>query len=85
MINLSQKEIALQKLKEAANKFGNKENIIHSANEATTRLIIIDEILRILGWNSEEFNPETHTSTNGYIDYLLKHNSTPKLVVEAKK
>ncbi|MGE4284754.1 MAG: P-loop NTPase fold protein [Clostridia bacterium] len=55
------------------------------ANEATTRLIIIDEVLKLLGWNSKEFNPETHTSTNGYIDYLLKYNGIPKLVIEAKK
>lgn len=82
---LSQKEVALKKLQEVAETFKDRESSIHSANEAKTRLLVIDEILKVLGWNSDEFNPETHTSTNGYIDYLLKHNNVPKLVVEAKK
>ncbi|MEP1742586.1 MAG: AAA family ATPase [Kangiellaceae bacterium] len=82
---MTQKELALRNLQEIARRFENIGTSVHSANEATTRLLIIDDVLRVLGWNSDEFNPESHTSTNGYIDYLLKYKNVPRLVVEAKK
>lgn len=85
MSNLSLKEVAHSNLKELTKLYLTKEDVIHSANEAKTRLIVIDEVLKVLGWQSNEFNPETHTSTNGYVDYLLKYNNSPKLVIEAKK
>ena len=72
MANLTQKETAQQKLKELVSRHDGADSSIHLANEAKTRLLIIDEVLKILGWDSSEFNPEAHTSTNGYIDYLLK-------------
>ncbi|WP_394131879.1 hypothetical protein [Shewanella maritima] len=81
----SNKETASKKIRSLAENYEAKKLEVHTANEANTRLILIDEVLKILGWKTEEFNPESHTSSNGYIDYLLKHDNTPKLVVEAKK
>ncbi|GGB21183.1 P-loop NTPase fold protein [Agarivorans gilvus] len=58
---------------------------ISSANEATTRLLIIDDILAILGWKKTDYNPEKWLSNAGFTDYLLTSKGTPRLVVEAKK
>jgi len=85
LAELPSKEIAFQKILGIAERYKDKQDDIHNANEANTRLLIIDEVLKSLGWNPDEFNPEAHTSTNGYVDYLLKYKNVPKLVVEAKK
>ena len=58
---------------------------LRGVNEATTRLLIIDEVLQILGWPKGEFNPERLTSTGGYTDYLLTVDGQPRLIVEAKR
>ncbi len=55
------------------------------ANEASTRLQLVDDILLALGWAKNEFNPEANTGISNYTDYLIKINKTPHLVVEAKK
>jgi hypothetical protein len=85
LVELHNKEIAFQKILDIAERYKDKQDGIHKANEANTRLLIIDEVLKSLGWNPDEFNPETHTSSNGYVDYLLKYKNVPRLVVEAKK
>ena len=65
-------------------------------NEATTRLLVIDVILsEVLGWPKECFSPEEPATADDFsggrrhtswLDYHLKHPSTPqRLVVEAKK
>lgn len=72
----------IQGLKE---KYKNKASSIQDANEAKTRLLIIDEVLIALGWEKEDFNPEVHAGKAGYIDYLLAIDKTPRLIVEAKK
>lgn len=57
-------------------------------NEQQTRLLIINSVLEALGWQKEDFNPETAVSSGesiDYLDYLLKSNGKPRLVVEAKK
>lgn len=82
---LTVKEQALIKFKALAEKYSQKRFKIHEANEATTRLLIIDEILKIIGWTTDDFNPESHSSTSGYADYLLKDSKVPRLVVEAKR
>ena len=48
---------------------------LRRANEATTRLRIIDEVLDMLGWPKVDDHPERATSTRGYTDYLLSINS----------
>ncbi len=58
---------------------------IKGANEAKTRLLLIDEILDILGWPKMDFNPEEATSTGGYTDYRLTIDNAPRLIVEAKR
>ncbi|WP_394203084.1 P-loop NTPase fold protein [Shewanella waksmanii] len=83
--NKSEKEVGLDKIKSLIAKYSNKSSTIHNANEASTRLLLIDETLKILGWHPNDFNPESHTTSNGFVDYLLTHDGVPKLVVEAKK
>jgi GTPase SAR1 family protein len=58
---------------------------LQGANEAETRLLLIDRILNILGWVTEEFRPEQHTSSSGYTDYCLEIDGKPQLIVEAKR
>lgn len=55
------------------------------ANEAKTRLLVIDEILNLLGWPKVEYDPEHRTPTGNYTDYLLSLEEIPRLVVEAKR
>ena len=58
---------------------------LKEANEAETRLLLIDRVLSILGWSLEEYNPEQRTSTGGFTDYLLSVDGQPRLIVEAKR
>lgn len=75
---------ALQtKLDEIRRKFNANE--IEGFNEATTRLVIIDEILVELGWDKKEFNPEQSSGAGGFLDYLLTIDRIPTLIVEAKR
>lgn len=61
---------------------------LHLANEASTRLKVIDRILReVLGWLDEDIHPEEHVTEDGvttYSDYILKA-ANAAIVVEAKK
>jgi predicted type IV restriction endonuclease len=60
-------------------------NQLQDANEAKTRLLVIDRVLNIVGWPKEDYNPEKKTSTGGYTDYLLTIDGIPRLIVEAKR
>jgi len=61
---------------------------LHSANEATTRLKIIDRIIfEVLGWQHSDVEVEEHIREDGvseYADYVLRTAMTA-LVIEAKK
>lgn len=61
---------------------------LSDANEAETRLKVIDEILRnVLGWTLVDIHPEERVSEDGksrYIDYVLRTANTA-IVVEAKR
>jgi hypothetical protein len=61
---------------------------LSNANEASTRLKVIDRILReILGWLDEDISPEEHVTEDGnttYSDYILRTANTA-IIVEAKK
>lgn len=78
------REVALEEIQSLREKYGNCAHKIHESNEATTRLIIIDEILQFIGWEKEDFNPE-HPAKGEYIDYLLTLDNVPRLIVEAKR
>jgi len=58
---------------------------IHKANEAATRLLVIDRVLEALGWPRQDFNPEVKAGKGNYIDYLLEVDGIPRLIVEAKR
>src|SRR5450755_627528 len=58
---------------------------LQGANEAKTRLLIIDEVLTILGWSKSEYEPEQATSVGSYTDYRLTIDGQPRLIVEAKR
>ena len=83
MSNQSHIEAAAKRMQNLANNDIN--NKLHGKNEATTRLLIIDEVLDILGWSKTEYNPEQITSTGGYTDYRLTIDGQPRLIVEAKR
>ncbi|WP_354678316.1 hypothetical protein [Cupriavidus plantarum] len=61
---------------------------LSEANEASTRLKVIDRVLReVLGWLDEDISPEEHVTEDGattYADYILK-TANAAIVVEAKK
>jgi len=60
-------------------------NKLRGANEAKVRLLVIDEVLSILGWQKHEYEPEMVTSTGRYTDYRLSIEDQPRLIVEAKR
>ncbi len=78
-------EEAFKKFESLVRSYTDKEDSIYSSNEAKTRLLLIDEILILLGWDKSSFNPETHIPKAGFSDYLLTIDGNPRLVVEAKK
>ncbi len=61
---------------------------LSDANEATTRIQIIDEVLRkVLGWDLTDMEVEERVSEDGsttFADYILRTANT-KIIVEAKK
>lgn len=63
--------------------YGENESLV-DRNEATTRLHLIDRLLReVLGWPAEEVVCE-HRIENQYADYALGKPAT-RLIVEAKR
>lgn len=55
-------------------------------NEALTRYVLIDPILRALEWDTEDperVKPEART-TGGRVDYVLLVNGKPNIAIEAK-
>ncbi len=79
------REKALTTIRNLKQKYESKASILQNANEAATRLLIIDEVLITLGWEKEDFNPEVNAAKAGYIDYLLSIENVPRLIVEAKR
>jgi hypothetical protein len=62
--------------------------VLQEANEAATRLKVVDRILReVLEWTDNDIHPETHVSEDGkstFADYVLK-TANVGVVVETKK
>lgn len=81
---MSSREEAFNCIQDLKLKYGEKGVRIHEANEAKTRVILIDRILNSLGWDNDDFNPETPAGSE-YIDYLLSVDGIPKVIVEAKR
>jgi len=61
---------------------------LSAANEAETRLKVIDKILKdVLGWNVDDISPEercTEDSKTVFADYIVR-TATTSLIVEAKR
>lgn len=56
-----------------------------TANEATTRVELIDEVLRAIGWPTGSIDRELPTGTGDFIDYELQADGQSWMVVEAKR
>ncbi|MCB0029361.1 MAG: hypothetical protein KDE28_15705 [Anaerolineales bacterium] len=79
------RESALQTIGSLRAKYGEYGKSLAEANEANTRLLLIDNVLLSLGWQKDQFNAEQAVSKLSYIDYLLEIDKIPRLVVEAKR
>jgi len=55
---------------------GDLVNKLREANEASVRLLIINEVLGILGWDKHEYHPEQVTSTGDFTDYRMPSQRT---------
>ena len=55
------------------------------ANETTTRVELIDELLSAVGWSTGSIERELPTGTGDFIDYELQADGHPWMVVEAKR
>jgi predicted kinase len=76
-------EEAINRMRALVNSHFTKQ--LQGANEAKTRLLIIDEVLNLLGWTKTEFEPEQATPVGTYTDYRLTLEGQPRLIVEAKR
>lgn len=55
------------------------------ANEARTRLEVVNRVLSALGWLEKDMELETPSGTGEFLDYELWANDQPWMVVEAKR
>lgn len=58
------------------------------STEADTRALVIDPLLKHLGWGTSSIRREPYagwTDARGFIDYLLTQDGKPMMVLEAKK
>jgi len=80
------RETTLEILQNLRQQYGETAERLNQENEATVRLVIINQILKALGWAESDFHPETPIKGEpGYIDYLLAIDERPQFIVEAKK
>lgn len=79
------REAAAATLSELRNTYGDKASLLTEANEAKTRLLIIDSILESLGWLKDDFNPEHPVQHVGFTDYLISTDNIPRFIIEAKR
>ena len=58
-----------------------------AGHETRTRIILIDPLLRVLGWHTEEPTQVVHEYAVGKLkeDYALVNSGTPVAIVEAKR
>lgn len=83
--DITNRESALEALADLQKKYGDKGSSLFEENEAKTRLLIIDDILEVLGWSKEDFNPEHFIKHVGFTDYLITADGIPRFIVEAKR
>lgn len=58
---------------------------LREANEARTRIEIIDAVLASVGWPQRDVELETASGTGDFLDYELCTEETPWMVLEAKR
>ena len=74
----------IEKLRERIDTHGDA----FSSSEALTRYVLIDPLLRELGWDTEDPNmvvPEYRLPDKKIPDYVLYHDGDPAIAVESKK
>ena len=79
------RDSAFERIGKFREEYNSKASLLSDANEAKTRLLLIDNVLNVLGWSRNEFNPEEVAGAAGYTDYLLSIDNIPRLIVEAKR
>ena len=79
---------AMRLFEEIKKRFQNHQSNLHNS-EFRTRILLIDPVLRLLGWNVEnpdlvvlEYQPAE--SNRKSADYVLKNNGKNVAIVEAK-
>lgn len=55
------------------------------ANEARTRIEVVNRVLAALGWPNKDIEPESPSGTGEFLDYELWAQDQPWMVVEAKR
>jgi hypothetical protein len=71
-------------VEEAFSKF-KADRRLRQANEATTRVELIDRVLQAVDWPSFEVDREVPSGTGRFLDYELRAGRDPWLVLEAKR
>ena len=73
-----------ERIQAVFDEFGGKRNLSET-KEQDTRCDLIDKVLEALGWTGTALGRESTTQAGDFLDYLLKADETPWLVVEAKR
>jgi len=79
-------ESLFQLIQELADRIQKHSSVLRQ-NEMLTRYVLIDPLLRELGWDTEnpdQVRPE-YAPGSGRVDYALMHNGKAIIMVEAKK
>lgn len=63
----------------------NPSRRFREANEARTRVDVINRVLSSLGWDNKDIDPEAPSGTGEFLDYVLWDHEQPWMVVEAKR
>ena len=79
------REALLEVVNGLRQRYGDQGSKLGKANEAATRLLVIDELLVALGWPKASFHPETRTADGTYMDYRITLDGHARFVVEAKR
>lgn len=58
---------------------------LRQANEARTRVDVINRVLAAVGWPQDDIDPEVPSGTGEFLDYVLWAQDQPWMVVEAKR
>jgi hypothetical protein len=82
---MTTREESYQRLQDLRSNYEGRAASLGELNEAATRLLLVDELLLLLGWDKADFHPETKVGVKSFTDYSLSAGAATRIIVEAKR